>query len=342
MPHENIGNESSSEINNNPIDECCLCHCKRPTAEQRKKRAIHSMELAEMLPWTKRHCNNCNTDFLFCYDHSSQNKSCPDCGCSLSELQPSRKRYATKDSEAFGGIKIPISFRYSYRGIKDAVLDIYFSPRPVSKENIATIEMIRFITEEKAYKRPQLKNGIKHLEMHSTHGTIHHLIPYKTLEGENAKYRKKILSALDLDRENMRLGYKYLDGIPLTDKNPSTGTFGDIIGLFPTKNSDLETLLQAFNYPPFYISIKDSKFFLNIKHNDIYYSIPSQRYSPPNRDPYPTPTISLAVRDKKTNNIVNLYSIWDYKDIEWETVAKDIIESNNEQSTAPNIDTEQS
>jgi len=222
------------------------------------------------------------------------------------------------------------------------VLEIYFSPHPVRKENRATIEMVRFITEEKEYKRPPLKNGIKHLEMHSTHGTIHHLIPYKTQDGENAKYRKKILSTLDLARENVSLAYKYLDGIPLTDKNPSTGTYNDIVGLFPTKDSDLDTLLQAFNYPPFYISIKDGIFILNVRHNDDYFPIPSQRYSPPNRDPYPTPTISLAVQDKKTKNIVNLRSIWDYKDIDWDKVAKDMIESNNEQSTEPNIHTKQS
>jgi hypothetical protein len=342
MPHENIENELSPEKNNNPIDECCLCHCKRPTAEERKKIAMHGMELAEMIPWTKRHCKNCDKYFIFCSGHFPQNNSCPDCESTLSEVQPNRKRYATKDNEAYCGIKIPISFRYSYRGIKDAVLEVYFSPHPVSEDSIKSIAILRSITEENAFKSPHFKNGIEHLETHSTHGVINHLVPYKILENENSKNRQGILSSLNIDRSNSKLADKYLNNIPLIDKNPSTGTYNDIIGLFPAKDSDLDTLLQAFNHPPFYISINDGIFVLKIRCNDNYYSIPSQHYCPPNINKLPTPTISLAVRDQKTKNIVNLHPVWDYKDIEWETVAKDIIESNNEKPTAPNIDTEQS
>ena len=342
MPHENIENESSSEINNNLIDECCLCHCKRPTAEERKKRAMHGMELAEMIPWTKRHCKNCDKSFIFCNEHFAQNNFCPDCGCTLFEVQPSKKSYANKGNEAFGGIKIPISFRYNYHGINDAVLEVYFSPHPVSENSIKSIAITRFITEEIELKTPQLKNGIEYLEKYSTHGVFDHLIPYETLENENSKNRQTILSLLNIDSSNSKLADKHLNNIPLTDKNPSTGTYNDIVGLFPTKDSDLDTLLQAFNYPPFYISTKDETLILKIKHNDHYHSIPSQYYCPPNVNALPTPTISLTVRDKETQNIVNLHPIWDYKDIDWDKVAKDIIESNNEQLNAPKIHTKQS
>jgi hypothetical protein len=295
-----------------------------------------------MIPWTKRHCKNCDKDFIFCSGHFSQNNSCPDCESTLFEVQPSGKRYATKDNEAYGGIKIPISFRYSYRGIKDAVLEVYFSPHPVSEDSIKSIAILRSITEENTFKSPHFKNGVEHLETHSTHGVINHLIPYKTLENENSKHRQGILSSLNIDRSNTKLADKYLNNIPLIDKNPSTGTYNDIIGLFPAKDNDLDTLLQAFNHPPFYISINDGIFVLKIRHNNHYHSIPSQHYCPPNVNALPTPTISLTVRDKETQKIVNLHPIWNYKDIEWEKVAKDIIESNNEQLNGPNIHTKQS
>jgi hypothetical protein len=184
------------------------------------------------------------------------------------------------------GISIPIAFNYAYRGQQYGEVEVYFSFNPIKSGEVDLLEPGKVLSKK-----------INNFLNKNIVGSFEFLIPYKVTE----------IKSYEAPHE-LRFN------ISLVDKNPSTATLNNRIGMIPCNENNLATFLDAFPNHDFYIAIRDNRIFLRIKSGERYVEIPSQNYSPSCWMGFAHPAITLE----------GVGSPMDYKKLDWEKILNDI------------------
>lgn len=184
------------------------------------------------------------------------------------------------------GISMPIAFGYDFRGHKYGEIEVYFSFDPISFEEIDLIEPGKFTS----------KKMLNYFLNKNSAGKFDYLIPYKITPSENYE---------------APWGMRFAIG--LLDRNPTTSTMLNRIGLVTCQENNLDVFLGAFS-PDFYLCVKNNRLFIRIKCGEKYNEIPSQEYSPNCWPGFAHP--SILIEGQGTPH--------DYKDFDWKKIYEEI------------------
>lgn len=160
--------------------------------------------------------------------------------------------------DSISGVSFPIAFRCKMRGKTYQETIIYFSFNPL------------VMSEEDIFDRPKdyRKMTVKLFE-NSEHGRFDCLVPYKIKPVVLPEYESRLLTG-----PNDRLS------ITLVDDNPTTATERDRIGLMPCTFNNIDTFLELFSFPSFFIAKDGTSISLRVKdESGVYRKIPSQVFS---------------------------------------------------------------
>jgi hypothetical protein len=184
------------------------------------------------------------------------------------------------------GISIPIAFNTTYRKKTYDEVEVYFSFTPIKSGGVDLLEPGKVLSKK-----------INCFLNKNRAGSFEFLIPYKVTE---------------IKHYEAPHGMKYHIG--LVDENPTTATLSDRVGMIACNKNNLNTFLDAFYNPDFYIAVRDNKLFLRIKSEKGYVEIPSQDYSPNCWRGFAHPSITLEGSE----------SPMDYNKLDWSKILSEI------------------
>jgi hypothetical protein len=155
------------------------------------------------------------------------------------------------------GIAFPIRYRCNYPDRKTAEMNLYFSDKPITKNQVDLVEPGN--NSEKA-KRFYLKWNV--------YGEHDCLVPVKVRE---------------LARYQSTWGVNGGGFKPILNKNLITQSQFEYMELMPCMKADLPDILASKAVLDFYFTISEGNFWLNIKDPsgaEGYITLPAQRYCP--------------------------------------------------------------